>query len=94
MSQGWRRTPLPTDWPHIRRTILQRDPTCKLAYPELCTTTSTQVDHIDDDANHQPTNLRGVCKPCHDKRSERQRLDALGVGPGRRRPIEQHPGLR
>lgn len=92
MSQGRRRSPLPTDWPRRRARILKRDPDCQLRY-DGCTTTSTEVDHIDQDDDHTDTNLRGVCHPCHAQRTERQRLDSLGIGPSRRRPKPNHPGL-
>ena len=92
MSQGRRRSPLPKDWNRrIRPRILRRDPTCQIAYPDICTHASTEVDHIGADDDHTDGNLRGVCHDCHKRRTGQQ---ARSVQPNRKRPPEQHPGLR
>lgn len=90
-----------------RNRVLRRDPECRLAIPGVCTTTSTEVDHIvghadalaagwdpsdiDDEANAQ-----GVCSPCHriKTRAEQQRgRQRTATKPKRQRAAEQHPGL-
>ena len=91
MSQRWPRTPLPADWPKIRAHILKRDPRCTL-HLDVCTTRSEQVDHINDPADHRPENLRGVCEPCHRKRTHAQAAE----GRARRNPRRTqppHPGI-
>ena len=100
-SSGWansnRKHELPADWHRTRRRILNRDKTCTCPgcplHPALCHAASTDVDHIGDRHNHDDTNLRGLCSPCHDQRSSQQGLQARGHGPLRQRPPEQHPGL-
>jgi 5-methylcytosine-specific restriction protein A len=76
-----RRATLPHDWPAIVRRILRRDPSCQLAYPDswhtahgptTCAGRSTEVDHIGNPGDHTPGNLRGVCSPCHRRRTQAQ----------------------
>ncbi|GAA1909307.1 hypothetical protein GCM10009737_08180 [Nocardioides lentus] len=76
-----RRASLPTNWGSITRSVLADQPHCQLAYegewltargPARCTGTSTEVDHIGDARDHSRTNLRGVCGPCHTRRTQAQ----------------------
>lgn len=92
MSQGWRRSPLPNDWPRRRARILKRDERCRLALPG-CTIVSTEVDHIDQHDDHTDANLRGVCSSCHHQHTEQQRQDAIAKR-SRKRPTKPHPGLK
>lgn len=97
MSGGWkgsnRKARLPSGWVKIRARILARDPVCKLCDVRP----STHCDHIVAKADdHRPEGLQGVCGPCHDQKSAREGAAAAqAVGrPTRKRPPEQHPGLR
>lgn len=76
-----RRAELPSNWSAIRRQVLRDEPTCQLAYPgewltsrgpARCAQVSTDVDHIGDRHTHARANLRGVCGPCHDRRTAEQ----------------------
>lgn len=76
-----RRQSLPSDWQAIRARILERDPTCQLAYPDTwptargvdsCTGVALEVDHIGDADDHRPHMLRGVCPACHRRRTLEQ----------------------
>lgn len=94
MSQGRRRSPLPSNWSTIRYQILVRDHyTCQLAYTG-CIGLASEVDHINSHTDHQPPNLRAVCTPCHQTRTSQQiaaanrRRRTL-----KRRPTEPHPGV-
>ena len=97
MSGGWagsdRRRRLSPQWPRIRAEILARDSTCVLCGVRP----STHCDHIkaktDDD---RPSQLQGVCEPCHLQKSSREGNEAQrnSPRPGRRRPEEPHPGMR
>lgn len=97
MSGGWagsdRRKRLPSSWQKIRAQVLARDATCVLCGVRP----ATHCDHIkpktDDD---RPSQLQGVCEPCHLLKSSREGNDAQrnNPRPGRKRPPEQHPGLR
>lgn len=82
-----RRSRLPADWNQRRATVLQRDPQCRLAYPNVCTVRSTEVDHIKAGDDHRLTNLQGVCHPCHKVKTNAER-------PTERRTPQPHPGLR
>lgn len=96
MAGGWRgsdrKSRLPRGWDRIRTEILARDPICVLCGVRP----STHCDHIrakTDD--HRPSQLQGVCKPCHLQKSSREGNEAQRANPrpSRRRPEEPHPGL-
>ena len=84
-----RRATLPSNWRQIRAAILRRDPTCRLGY-DGCTKASREVDHIGTADDHRPEMLRGVCAPCHKRRTQAQ---AVAAKPRQRRNPEAHPGL-
>ena len=67
---GWRK--------HTQPAVLARDPLCKLMITPLCAQhggdASEVADHIKDhkgDLNlfFDMSNLQGVCKPCHDRKT-------------------------
>jgi len=78
-DQPWRALYNAPAWRvHLRPFILARDPLCKLQITELCKQHggdgTTVADHIRDHKGDpalffDPKNLRGVCKPCHDKKT-------------------------
>lgn len=88
--QGRRRGELPNGWNRIRTRILNRDPTCMLRF-DCCTLTSTEVDHIGAGSDHRDHMLRGVCPPCHKRRTQDQA--SVARTQWKRKP-EAHPGLR
>lgn len=76
-----RKQTLPTNWPKIRATVLQRDghrcqcPGCPNCHQHPCTRTATSVDHINHPHDHTTTNLRALCwgpGSCHAHRSSHQ----------------------
>ncbi|WP_093274296.1 HNH endonuclease [Saccharopolyspora shandongensis] len=87
---------LPKNWPSLRRQVLKRDPTCKLATPGICTGTSEEVDHIGSRDNHELTNLQGVCRRCHGRKTSQQGNDAQAARKAARRNprLGGHPGRR
>ena len=94
MSQGWRRSPLPSNWPSIRRNVLERDEHhCQIGYPG-CEIKATEVDHISDHDDHREVNLRSACGRCHRRRTREQmaaqRRERAAL---RKRPPEPHPGV-
>jgi 5-methylcytosine-specific restriction endonuclease McrA len=97
---GWSgRRVVPTDWKKRRAAVLTRDPLCRLNLM-VCTGRSTQVDHIINVAEggtHELTNLRGVCKPCHDDKTKaeaaRGRARYRARRPSGKRRAEPHPGV-
>jgi 5-methylcytosine-specific restriction enzyme A len=84
---SWRSSPLPRDWPKIRKRILARDPVCSICGLWA----STTVDHIGRPDDHRDEVLRGLCGPCHRKRSSRQAHIARDRK--RRREPRPHPGI-
>lgn len=97
MSGGWKGSGrvkrLPPGWRKIRARILTRDPICKICGVRP----SAFCDHIIAMADdHSETGLQGVCGPCHDQKSSREGQAAAAAKdrPTRKRPAEQHPGLR
>lgn len=90
MSQGRRRSPLPRNWPRIRRQTLKRDAwQCQLREPG-CTGVAEEVDHIDGHDDHQLANLQSACSTCHARKTGRE---ARATQPNRQRPASSHPGL-
>ena len=81
-----RRARLPRDWAKRRRIILERDPICRLSYPDRCVIVSTEVDHRQAGDDHSLANLQGVCGPCHKHKTATERPRAA-------RGNEAHPGL-
>lgn len=82
-----RRSTLPSNWSSLTKFILDRDPTCRIAYPGewltkrgtvRCTVTSTEVDHWGHRLDHRPEMLRGVCHNCHSRRTQEQAQAARG----------------
>lgn len=89
-----RRATLPVGWPHIRRRILARDRyRCRIQLPGVCVGVATDVDHIGADTDHDDSNLRAACTPCHRRRSAEQGGAARRArAAARHRPAEPHPG--
>lgn len=89
-----RREELPPDWAsRLVPRILNRDPDCQLQL-QGCTGMSTEVDHIGDKHDHSNGNLRGVCSPCHSKRTQAQARAAHRAHYQQvRRQPEPHPGV-
>jgi len=94
-SREWRTVPLPPGWKtRIVPRILRRDPRCRLR-THCWGAKSTEVDHIDDPADHSDANLRGVCSRCHAHRTGQQGAAAMHARrPRRERRPAPHPGLR
>lgn len=93
MWQGERRSHLPPDWERRRKATLQRDRTCQIARPRICTVRSTEVDHIQRGNDHSESNLRGVCRNCHMWKSSREGHDAKNQRKQRIKRVEDHPGV-
>jgi 5-methylcytosine-specific restriction endonuclease McrA len=82
-----------------KRTVRNRDQVCQLQYPNICTGTIDEFDHIigvkeshtDRPSTSTPEHLRGVCIPCHKKRTQQQATASRNRW---KRQPEQHPGLK
>lgn len=84
---------LPWNWESsIRPTVLRRDPVCRVCGLNA----SAQVDHIVRGDDHSLDNLRGICIPCHGRKSGREG-NAARRNPYRRPPEKRdedgHPGF-
>ena len=95
MSGGWansdRKARLPSGWAKIRARVLARDPVCKICGVRQ----STHCDHIEAKTDdHAEDRLQGVCATCHGLKSSREGNAAARQPSGRKRPPEQHPGLK
>lgn len=86
-----RRDRLPRWWPVTVRRIIARDPVCccegcpkclvpsiarSRGWPGHCGRASQEVDHIERGDDHKDTNLRGICRPCHGRKSSLEGLAA------------------
>jgi len=99
MPGGWqgsnRKAQLPTDWDsRIRPLVLERDghQCTEVDGGVRCTQKATDVDHIGENTDHDPANLRALCRWHHNRRSSAQGNRARKRVPEKRRP-ERHPGL-
>lgn len=88
----------------VRIGVLERDVVCQLQF-DCCLGQATELDHImsvaelgvDHPYLDDPDNLRGVCRPCHARRSEAQKLVGIRAYNARRAarkklPQKKHPG--
>lgn len=97
---GSRRTvPLPPNWHAVVPAILARDPVCRWGIlpgeEGYCRSDSTEVDHMGDAADHDPSFLRGICHTHHLIRTSAQGNAAKALRRSLRyRPTEKHPGFR
>jgi 5-methylcytosine-specific restriction enzyme A len=89
---GTRRAELPPDWERIRRRVLQRDPVCRMCGSR----DSTEVDHCGTDRlDHRDESLRGLCTPCHRRRTSAQGNAVLRKrAASKYRTPEPHPSER
>jgi len=76
-----------TQWQRIRRMVLQRQPVCAACLELGYAAKAEVVDHIEPvrdrpDLAFTMTNLRGLCKLCHDaaKQKEEKRGHEIGCG--------------
>jgi hypothetical protein len=84
-----RRATLPRDWHKITKRILRRDPVCTLCWAAP----STEADHVGDRLDHRDESLRGVCGPCHRRRTLGQAVAVRRrMVTDKKRPQEPHPG--
>lgn len=65
-------------WQKLRAWKLRRNPLCEPCLREGFETLATEVDHIRPmieapDLIFEPSNLQSICKPCHAKKSARER---------------------
>jgi 5-methylcytosine-specific restriction endonuclease McrA len=78
----------PTDWPLIRKAVLDRD----MGMCRYCGAAATEVDHIlpvSRGGGSHMANLQALCRRCHATKTAR--VDSKPTQ-RRQRPRERHPG--
>ena len=84
--------------PRERREVIERDGgVCQLGYPG-CSYIATVVDHVVNLAaggdRDDPANRQAVCAPCHNVKTERERLAGIKASATRRRDRLKRPSAR
>ena len=83
-----------------REAVLTRDGyQCQLQYPNRCTGTATEADHILEysdrpDLAYNLDNGQAVCSACHKKKTADHALKKRWANRTHKHPGETHPGLR
>lgn len=91
---------LPGNWYVVRRVVLQRDEhrcTARLRDDSRGPRRATDVDHIVPGDNHDLGNLQSLCRWHHKQKTAVESAAARRASRGRqlrRRPAEEHPGVR
>lgn len=90
-----RRARLPHDWAIRRLRILRAAGyRCEVRGEEgPCGEPANEVDHIEAGDNHDPSNLRAICRWHHARKSSAEGAAARQPRPSRRRDPERHPGM-
>lgn len=74
------------DWKwrqHVRPAALRDEPLCRFCAQSGRTVAASVVDHVDGNSrNNARTNLRPLCKPCHDARTARDQGFGRRLGRG------------
>ena len=89
-----RREQLPADWFRVRRRVLwECGHRCEMRL-EGCSGVAQEVDHIRRGDDHSRENLRGVCTPCHRKKSSAEgHSRSAELRRLKKRPEGRHPGV-
>ena len=99
-AESGRRSPLPENWPALRRYVLERDHgECQWRGPDpfvevgpICGYLASDVDHKGPDDDHRPEMLRALCATHHGQRTSAQG-NAARWRHRQERPRERHPGI-
>lgn len=99
---GWensdRRSRLPKDWPQRVRDVKKRaGGRCEWHLPvsgKRCPRKGTDVDHKQNDDNHDLRNLQLLCPAHHQRKTVREAWRGKQRRKPRPKPQERHPGLR
>jgi 5-methylcytosine-specific restriction endonuclease McrA len=91
-----RRLRLPPNWNALVKQVKERDGgrcTWKLPSGARCPRVGTDVDHRNNDDNHDLRNLQLLCRHHHDKKTQREAWSGRQKAKkGRVRREEKHPG--
>lgn len=68
-------------WARLRRLVISEQPLCAQCQREGRLKVGNEVDHIDNDAsNNERSNLENLCRPCHSRKSARDRGGKVAYG--------------
>jgi 5-methylcytosine-specific restriction enzyme A len=79
----------------LRAATLAAWPICYLQY-DGCTQVSTRDDHVTplaEGGSDHPSNHRGACESCHDRKSATERARGRARAHAQRNQSEPHPGV-
>lgn len=88
----------PGNWAALRAKVLRDyEHRCYSPHPNVCIGDAMTVDHVvpvAEGGTHALTNLAAICKPCHDAKTEAERLRGIARAKprgSRKRLPERHP---
>lgn len=87
---------LPPDWKQRVNAVWKRDGgqcTWRLPSGKRCPRKGADVDHRENDDNHDLSNLRLLCRHHHDKKTARESWAGKQRRKAPKRPPERHPGM-
>jgi 5-methylcytosine-specific restriction protein A len=91
-----RRSRLPADWKDRVNAVKQRDEgRCTWKLPrthQRCPRAGVDVDHVQNDDNHDLSNLRLLCRTHHDQKTQREAWAGKRRRKAPKRAEEAHPG--
>ena len=68
-------------WRRLRAAILGERPLCQHCLDRGVIEPATEVDHVDNDpTDNRPEALQSLCKPCHSRKTQRDRGHKVAMG--------------
>ena len=68
-------------WRRLRAVILGERPLCQHCLDRGVIEPATEVDHVDNDpTDNRPEALQSLCKPCHSRKTQRDRGHTVAMG--------------
>lgn len=95
-STSDRRSRLPADWAaRVSKVKARAHGRCEaVTHQPDCTRAGAQCDHVDNNDDHNLTNLQWLSVPCHAAKTQAEAREAQGMVKAAAMPVERHPGAR